>query len=92
MDSTTDVPLVIDFTGTGPQAKGPINHCGDYADGNFLKKWLAPILRNLAETPERMAAARRQRGRRPADRDALPARRARCSPRSSRRRPTPGRS
>jgi N-methylhydantoinase B len=28
---------------------------GDYADGNFLKKWLAPILRNLADTPERMA-------------------------------------
>jgi N-methylhydantoinase B len=55
MDSSKDVPLVIDFTGTGPQAKGPINHCGDYADGNFLKKWLAPILRNLAETPERMA-------------------------------------
>lgn len=47
--------LIIDFTGTGPQAKGPINHCGDYADGNFLKKWLAPILRNLADTPERMA-------------------------------------
>jgi N-methylhydantoinase B len=47
--------LVIDFTGTSPQAKGPINHCGDYAEGNFLKKWLAPILRNLADTPERMA-------------------------------------
>ncbi len=47
--------LIIDFDGTGPQAKGPINHCGDYADGNFLKKWLAPILRNLADTPERMA-------------------------------------
>ncbi|MEX0834768.1 MAG: hydantoinase B/oxoprolinase family protein, partial [Nitriliruptor sp.] len=47
--------LIIDFTGTSPQAKGPINHCGDYADGNFLKKWLAPILRNLADTPERMA-------------------------------------
>ncbi len=47
--------LVIDFTGTAPQAKGPINHCGDYADGNFLVKWLAPILRNLADTPERMA-------------------------------------
>ena len=47
--------LVLDFTGTSPQAKGPINHCGDYADGNFLKKWLAPILRNLADTPERMA-------------------------------------
>jgi N-methylhydantoinase B len=47
--------LIIDFDGTGPQAKGPINHCGDYADGNFLKKWLAPVLRNLADSPERMA-------------------------------------
>src|SRR5881296_3795401 len=47
--------LVIDFAGTGPQAKGPINHAGNYADGVFLKKWLAPILRNLADTPERMA-------------------------------------
>jgi N-methylhydantoinase B len=49
------VRLILDFDGTAPQAKGPINHCGDYADGNFLKKWLAPILRNLADTPERMA-------------------------------------
>jgi N-methylhydantoinase B len=47
--------LVIDFAGTGPQAKGPINHCGNYADGAFLKKWLAPILRNLADSPDRMA-------------------------------------
>jgi N-methylhydantoinase B len=47
--------LILDFTGTGPQAKGPINHCADYAGGNFLAKWLAPILRNLAQTPERMA-------------------------------------
>jgi N-methylhydantoinase B len=47
--------LVLDFTGTGPQAKGPINHAGDYADGNFLAKWLAPILRNLADTPQRAA-------------------------------------
>jgi len=47
--------LILDFGGTGPQAKGPINHCGNYADGNFLAKWLAPILRNLADTPERMA-------------------------------------
>ena len=47
--------LVLDFTGTSPQARGPINHAGDYADGNFLAKWLAPILRNLAETPERAA-------------------------------------
>jgi len=54
LTKTTD-KIVIDFTGTSPQAKGPINHCGNYADGNFLKKWLAPILRNLADTPERMA-------------------------------------
>jgi N-methylhydantoinase B len=47
--------LIVDFTGTARQAKGPINHCGNYADGNFLKKWLAPILRNLADSPERMA-------------------------------------
>jgi N-methylhydantoinase B len=47
--------LILDFTGTGPQAKGPINHCADFAGGNFLAKWLAPILRNLADTPERMA-------------------------------------
>ena len=47
--------LILDFGGTAPQAKGPINHCGDSSDGVFLKKWLAPILRNLADTPERMA-------------------------------------
>ena len=47
--------LVLDFDGTGPQARGPINHCGDYSDGVFLTKWLAPVLRNLAESPERMA-------------------------------------
>ncbi|HEY3681909.1 MAG TPA: hydantoinase B/oxoprolinase family protein [Streptosporangiaceae bacterium] len=52
----TPEKIMIDFTGTSPQAKGPINHCGDYADGNFLKKWLAPILRNLADTPERAAS------------------------------------
>ncbi len=52
---TGDGPLVIDFAGTSPQAKGPINHAGNYADGVFLKKWLAPILRNLADTPARMA-------------------------------------
>src|SRR5512134_2262656 len=50
-----DARLVVDFTGTGPQARGPINHSGDHADGVFLKKWLAPVLRNLAATPERMA-------------------------------------
>ncbi len=51
----TPEKLILDFNGTGPQAKGPINHCADYADGVFLAKWLAPILRNLADTPERMA-------------------------------------
>lgn len=51
----TPEKLILDLTGTGPQAKGPINHAGDYADGRFLKKWLAPVLRNLADTPERMA-------------------------------------
>src|SRR5262249_25732371 len=54
LTKTTD-KLVLDFTGTSPQARGPINHCGNYAGGNFLAKWLAPILRNLADTPERMA-------------------------------------
>ena len=47
--------LIIDFAGTSAQARGPINHAGNYSDGVFLKKWLAPILRNLADTPERMA-------------------------------------
>ena len=47
--------LIIDFSGTSPQARGPINHAGNYADGVFLKKWIAPVLRNLADTPERMA-------------------------------------
>jgi N-methylhydantoinase B len=51
----TDEKLIVDFTGTGSQARGPINHAANYADGNFLKKWLAPILRNLADSPERMA-------------------------------------
>ncbi|MGI8881597.1 MAG: hydantoinase B/oxoprolinase family protein [Jatrophihabitans sp.] len=54
-DDPDGARLIVDLTGTSPQAKGPINHCGDFADGNFLKKWLAPILRNLAESPERMA-------------------------------------
>ena len=52
---TPDSRLIIDLNGTSPQARGPINHAGNYADGVFLKKWLAPILRNLADTPERMA-------------------------------------
>jgi N-methylhydantoinase B len=54
-DGVTDARLILDFTGTSPQAKGPINHCADYADGVFLAKWLAPVLRNLADSPARMA-------------------------------------
>jgi N-methylhydantoinase B len=54
-DDADGARLILDFAGTSPQAKGPINHCADYSDGVFLKKWLAPILRNLADTPERMA-------------------------------------
>ncbi len=47
--------ITLDFTGTDPQSTGPINWPADYADGVFLKKWIAPILRNLADTPERAA-------------------------------------
>ena len=54
-DDPAGPKLILDFNGTAPQAKGPINHCGNYAEGNFLAKWLAPILRNLADTPQRMA-------------------------------------
>src|SRR6266702_630810 len=30
--------LIIDFAGTSPQARGPINHAGNYADAVSLKK------------------------------------------------------
>jgi len=54
MTKTAD-RIVCDLSGTGPQARGPINHAGDYADGLFLRKWMACILRNLADSPERAA-------------------------------------
>jgi N-methylhydantoinase B len=47
--------ITLDFTGTDPQSTGPINWPADYADGAFLIKWIAPILRNLADSPERAA-------------------------------------
>src|SRR5574341_583039 len=47
--------LFLDFSRTDPQALGPINWPANYADGKFLKKWIAPILRNLADSYERMA-------------------------------------
>jgi N-methylhydantoinase B len=50
-----DDRLTLDFTGTDPQSTGPINWPADYAGGAFLIKWVAPILRNLADSPERAA-------------------------------------
>jgi N-methylhydantoinase B len=47
--------LVLDFNGTDPQARGPINWAVCHGDGAYLRKWMAPILRNLADTPERAA-------------------------------------
>ena len=47
--------ITLDFTGTDPQSPGPINWPADYAGGAFLIKWIAPILRNLADTAERAA-------------------------------------
>ena len=54
MTKTAD-KIVLDFNGVDPQAAGPINWPADYADGRFLIKWIAPVLRNLAESPERAA-------------------------------------
>ncbi len=51
----TPEKIVLDFNGTDPQAVGPINWPADYEDGRFLIKWIAPVLRNLAESPERAA-------------------------------------
>ena len=47
--------ITLDFSGTDAQSDGPINWPADYADGAFLIKWIAPVLRNLADTPERAA-------------------------------------
>ncbi|MFP6868914.1 MAG: hydantoinase B/oxoprolinase family protein, partial [Nitrospinota bacterium] len=49
-----DDRLHLDFRGTSPQAMGPINWPGNYSEGRFLKKWIGPILRNLADSYERM--------------------------------------
>jgi N-methylhydantoinase B len=54
MTKTRD-KIVLDFSGTDPQSDGPLNWPADYADGAFLVKWIAPILRNLVDTPERAA-------------------------------------
>ncbi|WP_072395199.1 hydantoinase B/oxoprolinase family protein [Hyphomicrobium sp. CS1GBMeth3] len=51
----TPEKIVLDFTGTDPEAKGPINWSLDEADGRYFRKWLAPTLRSLADSPERAA-------------------------------------
>jgi N-methylhydantoinase B len=54
MTKTSD-KILLDLRGTHPQTRGPINWPGNYCEGRFLKKWIAVILRNLADTPERAA-------------------------------------
>jgi hypothetical protein len=51
----TDDEILLDFAGTDPETKVPINWPLDYADGRFLRKWMGPVLRSLAESPERAA-------------------------------------
>ena len=54
MTKTAD-KIILDFNGTDPQAVGPINWAADYSEGRYLLKWIAPVMRNLADTPERAA-------------------------------------
>lgn len=54
MTKTAD-KIVLDFTGTDPEAKGPINWALDEMEGRYFRKWLAPVLRSLAASPERAA-------------------------------------
>ena len=54
MTKTAD-KIVLDFTGTDPEAEGPINWAIDYCDGRFVRKWMGPVLRCLADSPERAA-------------------------------------
>ena len=54
MTKTPD-KITLDFSSTDPQASGPINWPIDYCEGRFVRKWMAPVLRSLAESPERAA-------------------------------------
>lgn len=47
--------ITLDFTGTDREAEGPINWAIDYCEGRFVRKWMAPVLRCLADSPERAA-------------------------------------
>jgi len=54
MTKTPD-KIILDFNGTDPEAKGPINWSLDEVEGRYFRKWLAPTLRSLAASPERAA-------------------------------------
>ena len=54
MTKTKD-SILLDFTGTDPEAAGPINWPIDYTEGRFIRKFVAPVLRSLADSPERAA-------------------------------------
>ena len=63
--------LVLDFGGTGPQARGPINHCGTTSTACSSRSgWRRSCA--TSPTPRADGRARRQRGRRAAHRHALP--------------------
>ena len=51
----TPEKIILDFNGTDPEAKGPINWALDEAEGRYFRKWLAPCMRSLASSPERAA-------------------------------------
>lgn len=51
----TPEKILLDFTGTDPEAAGPINWPIDYLEGRFIRKFMAVVLRSLADTPERAA-------------------------------------
>jgi N-methylhydantoinase B len=54
MTKTAD-KITLDFTGTDAEAEGPINWAIDYCEGRFVRKWMGPVLRCLADSPERAA-------------------------------------
>ena len=64
--------LVLDLTGTSPQAKGPINHAGDYA-GRQLPEVAGPHPAQPGRDARAHGRAGRQRGRGRAHRHPLPA-------------------
>ena len=54
MTKTSD-KIILDFSGTSAEADGPINWAIDYTEGRFIRKFVAPVLRSLADSPERAA-------------------------------------